>query len=63
MQPHDDDPFDPAPEPPEPPHDGECCESNCGEQCVWTRYNAARAEFERQITAWRARHPADAHFR
>ncbi|MBB4013593.1 hypothetical protein GGR36_002939 [Niveibacterium umoris] len=30
---------------------------------MWTRYNAERAEFERQITAWRARHPADAHFR
>ncbi|QSI77026.1 oxidoreductase-like domain-containing protein [Niveibacterium microcysteis] len=63
MRTHDDDPFDPMPEPPEPPHDGECCESGCGDQCVWNRYNESRAEFERAITAWRARHPADAHFR
>lgn len=43
--------------------DGECCESGCGEQCVWSRYNAERAEYERAYAAWRARHPDDAHFR
>jgi len=58
----DDDPFDPPPEPPEPPHDNDCCESGCGDQCVWTLYNEARAEFERRMREWRARHPDDAHF-
>ena len=63
MHKHDDDPFDPSPEAPAPPMDGECCESGCGEQCVWNRYNAERAEYERAYAAWRARHPDDAHFR
>jgi len=60
---HDDDPFDPAPEPPEPPHDGECCESGCGDLCVWERYNAARTEHERAMAAWRLRNPPEARFK
>lgn len=58
----DDDIFDPPPEPPEMPHDGECCESGCGDQCVWTHYGTARANFELKMQQWRARHPDDASF-
>lgn len=46
---------DPAPLPPDPPEEGECCESECGEACVWTAYYEARADWERAMAAWRAR--------
>ncbi len=51
------DPFDPPPEPPASPHASECCESGCGDQCVWTHYEIARADFERLMRAWRMRNP------
>lgn len=45
---------DPAPQPPEPPQDGECCESGC-EDCVWTRYADARRAYEAAYAEWLAR--------
>ncbi|MDV7212475.1 oxidoreductase-like domain-containing protein [Azotobacter beijerinckii] len=47
---------DPAPLPPEPPQEGECCEDGCGEACVWAHYNEARAEYARTLAEWQARH-------
>lgn len=44
-------PLDQAPRPPEPPHEGECCESGC-EDCVWIRYNAARRAYELAYAQW-----------
>ncbi|MBK9393832.1 MAG: hypothetical protein IPO35_02510 [Uliginosibacterium sp.] len=37
----------PCPEPPTPPGEGECCESECGEACVWARYRAALDQYRR----------------
>ncbi|GLK60287.1 MULTISPECIES: oxidoreductase-like domain-containing protein [Azotobacter] len=51
-QPYD----DPPPLPPEPPLEGECCESGCGEACVWEQYNEARAEYARALSEWQVRH-------
>ena len=44
-------PDDPAPLPPDAPQEGECCESGC-EDCVWTRYSAARRDYESAYAAW-----------
>ncbi|MBB3103838.1 oxidoreductase-like domain-containing protein [Azomonas macrocytogenes] len=49
---------DPAPVPPEPPYEGECCEGGCGEACVWEKYYLARAEHEQAMAEWLTRHPA-----
>lgn len=48
-------PTDAAPLPPEPPEEGECCESECGDGCIWTRYRQARAAYEQALAAWKAR--------
>ena len=45
----------PAPAAPAPPQEGECCESGC-EECVWTRYQAARRAYEADYAAWLERH-------
>ncbi|MBK9218926.1 MAG: hypothetical protein IPL70_11200 [Uliginosibacterium sp.] len=37
----------PEPTPPTPPGEGECCESECGEACVWARYRAALDQYRR----------------
>lgn len=47
---------DPAPVPPDTPHDSECCESGC-ERCVWTVYQEDKLEYERRYADWRTRHP------
>lgn len=44
-------PDDPAPQAPEPPQEGECCESGC-EDCVWTRYSRTRQAYESDYAAW-----------
>lgn len=51
-------PADPdlPPQPPAPPLDGECCESECGDACVWTEYYAERALYEQRLAEWKARH-------
>ncbi len=51
---------DPIPEAPEPPGDGECCQSSCGEACVWEKYYIAREQYAQALKAWRARHPEQA---
>lgn len=55
--PTDDTATDLPPRPPAPPEEGECCESECGEACVWTQYYEARAEYEAALAAWKARQP------
>jgi len=47
---------DPAPQPPEPPQEGECCEGDCGEDCVWARYHEARVAYAQALVEWQARH-------
>jgi len=47
---------DPMPQAPEAPVEGECCEGECGEACVWAQYYEARAEHARLLAEWRARH-------
>ena len=48
---------DTAPIAPERPADGECCESGCGDACVWQKYYVARTAFEQAQREWQARHP------
>ncbi|MFC3608289.1 oxidoreductase-like domain-containing protein [Stutzerimonas tarimensis] len=50
-----DDPRAEPPSPPSPPADGECCESECGDACIWTDYYEARARYEQALAEWRAR--------
>lgn len=50
-------PDDPMPQPPEPPLDNACCESDCGDACVWSRYGEALAEYRQALSAWQQRHP------
>lgn len=47
---------DPRPTPPEKPLPGDCCDSGC-ECCVYTVYADQLDEYEKQLAAWRARHP------
>lgn len=35
-----------APPPPEPPSDDECCQSGCGELCVFEIYRQQKADYE-----------------
>lgn len=51
---------DPAPDPPTPPGESECCESGC-ENCVWTVYSAQRARYERAYADWLLRHSEALH--
>lgn len=46
-----------APVPPPAPDEGDCCESECGDACVWTDYYEARALYEAELARWRARQP------
>ena len=34
--------------PPTPPEEWECCGNDCGEACVYSIYNKAKAEYEQQ---------------
>lgn len=46
---------DPRPEPPLEPDAFACCNSECGEACVWTIYQHARRRYERELEAWQLR--------
>jgi hypothetical protein len=45
---------DPAPVPPIPPQDGECCGNGC-DPCVHDRYDTALQRYEAALLAWRKR--------
>lgn len=47
---------DPRPRPPEKPLPGDCCDSGC-ESCVFTVYAEELEEYERELAAWKLRHP------
>ncbi|MCB6184063.1 oxidoreductase-like domain-containing protein [Leeia sp. TBRC 13508] len=41
------------PEAPEPPAEGECCDSGC-EDCVLDRYQAALRQYREELAMWQA---------
>lgn len=47
---------DTPPRPPEPPDPGDCCGGGCV-ACVFDLYDAALERYEKELAAWRARHP------
>ncbi|TFW19320.1 oxidoreductase [Massilia arenosa] len=47
---------DPRPQPPVQPDPEDCCRSGCN-PCVFDLYDEALARYERELAAWRARHP------
>ncbi|WP_338766602.1 oxidoreductase-like domain-containing protein [Massilia sp. METH4] len=51
-------PADPRPVPPRPPEPGDCCGSGCA-VCIHDLYNGALERYEKQLSAWLARHPGE----
>lgn len=47
---------DPRPRPPEKPLPGDCCDSGC-ESCVFTVYSEELEAYEKELAAWKQRHP------
>lgn len=47
---------DPRPQPPEKPLPCDCCESGC-DWCVYTVYADELDAYEKELAAWRGRHP------
>lgn len=47
---------DPPPKPPEKPLASDCCEGGC-DRCVFDIHAEEMEQFERELAAWRARHP------
>jgi len=49
--------LDPVPVCPTPPDEFECCDSGCGEACVWEKYYLDRERYDKALAEWKARHP------
>lgn len=47
--------FDPN-NPPEPPEDYMCCDSGCGEACVFEIYREEKARYDRQLAEYLKAH-------
>lgn len=45
-------PTRPQPIPPREPGPFDCCNSDCGEACVWTIYYALKKKYEADLEAW-----------
>ncbi|HEX5127031.1 MAG TPA: oxidoreductase-like domain-containing protein [Rhodocyclaceae bacterium] len=53
--PSTDSPQDPPPAPPREPDALDCCDSGCGDACVWTIYRLAKDKYDADLEAWQIR--------
>ena len=46
---------DPMPQAPREPDVFDCCNTECGDACVWEIYRLAKLKYERDLEAWQIR--------